>query len=345
MEFIDCILCNTSDTRLLVKKNSFNVVQCKDCDLVYLNPRLNKTELAKLYNVSTNPTIESITVKKRSVKHDKHKINKFQIAISLLKRYKRDIQNVFDLGCSTGIFLGMIAKEGWTPYGSDVNRSIVEKNQMIYGDQVKLQTGNEIDFPDKYFDAVTLFDSIEHMPNPINTLKEVTRVVKDDGLVVISTPNVNGLFPRLTFYLLCKFFGAWEHPTPPGHVFQFSKKTLRKTLEKAGLEWGDSKNFEVFKPYTIGELENSIINVLRKSNINTAKNHVHRTYPNKTVNCDNNHAFIKSFSLIKKIPRLLIRGYSLALVNTIYPIARLLGLGDSMVVVARKARKVGVKNI
>ncbi len=345
MEYINCMHCNTNDTRLLIKKNSFNVVQCKDCDLIYLNPRLNGTELAELYNLTQDSNVERISISQRDVGHDAYKINKFQIAISLLKRHKKDIQNVFDLGCSTGIFLGMVAKEGWTPYGSDVNRSLVEKNQMSYGNQVKLQVGNGIDFPDQHFDAVTLFDSIEHMPNPINTLKEVARVVKDDGLVVISTPNVNGLFPRLTFYLLCKPFGAWEHPTPPGHVFQFSKKTLRKTLEKAGLEWGDSRNFEVFKPYTVGELENSIINALRKNNINTAKNLVQDARPNGTVNCDNNHAFIKSFSLIKKLPRLLIRGYSLASVNTIYPIARLLGWGDSMVVVARKARKVGVKNI
>ena len=333
------------DTHLLVRKNTFNVVQCNGCGLVYLNPCLDSVELAGLYNISEGSTVEMINVSQKDVGHDAHKIKKFKIAIRLLKKHKKDIQNIFDLGCSTGIFLELIAKEGYTPFGSDVNRNLVQENQKRYGDHVKLQAGNRIDFPDKYFDAVTLFDSIEHMPNPISTLKEVARVVKDDGLVVISTPNVNGLFPRLTFYLLCKPFGAWEHPTPPGHVFQFSKKTLRKTLEKAGFEWGDSRNFEVFKPYTVGELENSIINVLRKNNINTAKNLVQDTRPNGTVNSDNNHAFIKSFSLIKKLPRLLIRGYSLALINTIYPIARLLGLGDSMVVIARKARKVGVKNI
>ena len=339
------MLCDTNNTRLLVKKNSFNVVQCKGCDLVYLNPRLNGTELAELYNLSQGSNVERISISQKDLGHDAYKINKFQIAISLLKRHKRDIQNVFDLGCSTGIFLGMIAKEGWAPYGSDVNRNLVEKNQMSYGDQVKLQAGNRIDFPGQYFDVVTLFDSIEHMPNPISTLKEVARVVKDDGLVVISTPNVNGLFPRLTFYLLCKPFGAWEHPTPPGHVFQFSKKTLRKTLEKAGFEWGDSRNFEVFKPYTMGELENSMINVLRKNNINTTKDLVQDTRPNGTVNCDHNHVFTKYFSLMKKSPRLFIRIFCLGMVTTIYPIARLLGWGDSMVVVARKGRKVGVKNI
>lgn len=331
------------DTHLLVKKNSFNVVQCNGCGLVYLNPRLGEDELAELYNVSANSTVERITVSQREAKHDVHKIKKFKKAINLLKKHKRDTQNIFDLGCSTGIFLGMVAKEGWTPYGSDVNCNLVEKNQVSYGDRVKIQAGNRIDFPDQYFDAVTLFDSIEHMPNPISTLKEVARVVRDDGLVVISTPNVDGLFPRLTFYLLCKTISAWEHPTPPGHVFQFSKRTLHKTLKKAGFEWIDSRNFESFRPYTVGELENSIINVLRRRNNNTTKNHGHETWSNETTKLDNNHVSIKAFFPVKKLPRLLMHEFCLWMVTAIYPLAKLLGYGDSMVIVARKARKVGMK--
>ena len=329
MEYVNCILCNTDDTHLLVKKNSFNVVKCNGCGLVYLNPRLDSGELAELYNISESSTVEKNSASQKDVRHDAHKIKKFKISIRLLKKHKKDIQNIFDLGCSTGIFLGMVAEEGWTPFGSDVNRNLVEENKKRYGNQVKLQLGEEIDFPDQFFDVVTLFDSIEHMPNPITTLVEVFRVLKNNGVIIISTPKVNGLFPALTYTFLGKTIGAWDHPTPPGHVFQFSENTLMKTLEKAGFAMIAAKDFAMYLPYTVGELENSIINVLRKGKQNTKYEFVQ--------NQNNSHVSIKSFPQVKKIPRLLIRVFCWGLVATIYPIARLLRSGDSMVVIASKA--------
>jgi len=335
MEYIRCILCNIDDTYLLVKKDSFNVVRCRGCGLVYLNPRLNEIELAGLYNVSPSSSVESITDSQRFTDHDAHKIKKFKIAIKLLKKHENDIEKVFDLGCSTGIFLGLVVNEGWVPFGSDVNRTLMEENKKRYGNHVKLQSGKRIDFPDKYFDAVTLFDSIEHMSDPLAILNEVGRVVKDNGLIVISTPNVNGLFPRLTYILLGKTIGVWEHPTPPGHVFQFSKNTLKKTVGKAGFEWIDSRNFQNFILYTIGELENSIINVFRRKKCNE-ETPVQKAVLHETVKLNNNHVRAVPLSLLKKLPRLLIRVFSWGLVIPIYSIARLIRKGDSMVVIARK---------
>lgn len=333
MESINCIICNTDDTHLLVKKNSFNVVKCNGCGLVYLNPRLVEAELAALYDVSPALIDKKISVGKRYTGHDAHKVKKFQIAINLLKRHKKSIQNVFDLGCSTGIFLELAAKEGWTPYGSDVNHNMVEKNRRIYGEHVKLQKGHKIDFPDCFFDVVTLFDSIEHMPAPIVTIKEAARILKDDGLLVVSTPNVDGLFPRLTYNLLCKTIGAWEHPTTPGHVFQFSPATLKKVLKKAGLKWVDYNDFAIHKAYTVGELENSIINAFKEMSKKTPDNKLDNQTKRKEKICKTNPITAQSLSL-KSIPRLLIRCLSWGLIVTIYPLAQLLGKGDSMLVIA-----------
>jgi 2-polyprenyl-3-methyl-5-hydroxy-6-metoxy-1,4-benzoquinol methylase len=298
---------------------------------------LSEDELADLYNSSKDLDIARIPSSRKGTGHDTQKIKKFKLAIQLLKMNKKDIENVFDLGCSTGIFLEYAAKEGWVPFGSDVNRILVEKNKEKYGNQIKLQVEGNIEFPDRYFDVVTLFDSIEHMPYPIDTLQEVSRVLKDDGLVVITTPNIDGLFPRLTYSLLYRTVGAWEHPTPPGHVFQFSTKTLNKILERAGLKLIDSKNFEIHMPYTVGELENSIIYALRN---NCHHHHTKNTdldlWSSETKECNNNYMLLNLYYSLKKLPRALIRGLCWSMVGLIYPIARVLKKGDSMVVVARK---------
>lgn len=335
MEHVNCILCSANNTHLLVKKNSFNVVRCNKCNLVYLDPRLDEAELTRLYNVPEDSDINSVAFGQKDIGHDKHKIKKFKMSIQLLKKNRKDIKNLFDLGCSTGIFLGMVAKEGWIPYGCEVNRGLVEKNQKRYGNHVKLQENGRIGFPDRYFDVVALFDVIEHLPDPIATLKEASRVLKDNGLIIITTPNIDGLFPIMTYALLCKTIGVWEHPTPPRHIFQFSKRTLIKTLEKAGFKCVDSRNFENYIPYTVGQLENSIIDVLRINNWSKEDNK-HVFGKNNNAKNDNNRIMPSLFFPIKKLPRLMIRNSCWILVNTIYPLARLLRMGDSMVVIAKK---------
>lgn len=84
------------------------------------------------------------------------------------------------------------------------------------------------------FDAVTMWDVIEHVVDPVSTLVEVSRVLKNDGVLLMETPNIDGLFPRLS-YRLAETLNCWPHPEPPYHLFQFSKKTVRRLLQTAGM--------------------------------------------------------------------------------------------------------------
>ena len=251
-----------------------------------------------------------------------------------LKKYKEEVSNVFDLGCSKGIFLDMVAREGWVPYGSDVNHKLVEKNRKKYGEQVKLQSGIGTGWADRHFDVVTLFDTIEHLSEPISTLQECRRILKDDGLLVISTPNIGGIFPKVSYWLFGKTIGAWDHPEPPGHLYQFSKETLSRTLKKGGFRWLVCCDFEIYKAYTISELENSIVEALKR----------HMAGGNKdngggwnNFNSRERNELKKNGSLgIQKMPRLLVRFLSWSIVNAFYPVARITKNGDSMIVVAEK---------
>lgn len=341
MEHVNCVLCEIDDAHCLVRKNAFHVVRCNQCGLVYVSPRMDERELANLYNASEDSGVERITISQADPGHDTQKIRKFRIAMNLLKKRKNNIKKVLDVGCSTGIFLGLVAEAGWIPFGCDVSRKLVEKNRKKYGENIKLQVGQGIAFPDQHFDVVTLFDSIEHMPDPIAALEEAKRVTKDDGLIVISTPNIDGLFPRVTYQLFGKTIGAWEHPTPPGHVYQFSKKTLKNTLEKAHLRWVDFSNFEIYKPYTVGSLENAIIDAVRNKPDRTS--HIDRTSDQKENGAIHqwpvpaSQSSMSALSYVKKLPRLIVRGCCWSIVALIYPLARLLHSGDSMVVIAEKS--------
>ncbi len=88
----------------------------------------------------------------------------------------------------------------------------------------------ELDLPAASFDVITLYDSVEHLTDPVATLAAVRRLLVPGGIVHLVTPNVGGLQARLLGRL-------WYHYKPGEHLFYFAPRTLHATLEAAGLRW------------------------------------------------------------------------------------------------------------
>lgn len=88
-------------------------------------------------------------------------------------------------------------------------------------------------FPPESFDAVTLWDVVEHVRDPAEALRAVRRLLRPGGTLALSTPNLRGLFPRLS-QPVGRVTGYWTHPEPPAHLFQFSQATLSRLLERTG---------------------------------------------------------------------------------------------------------------
>lgn len=337
METVECILCNINDTETLVQKDSFNIVKCRHCDLVYVNPRLTPDELVMLYNKGAETTNVQLEIDRGNNNHDRHKVKKFDIALSELGTADKVNNKVLDIGCSTGVFMEMAERQGWMAYGVDVNKEHIENNRTKFDVRVSVQQGDTLDFQDAFFDVVTLFDVIEHLPHPLPFLAEVKRVLKPDGVLILSTPNVDGFFPKITYFLLGRTIGAWEHPTPPGHVFQFSRDTLRQVVKRAGFDVKRYRDFEIHPTYTVYELENSITKAIRKKIDQAEQPNVSTPVPDVgNVNVESTSSTGLHFS-IKKLPRLVVRAFSWLLVVAIYPLARWRGRGDSMIMVAKAA--------
>ncbi|MBN1446042.1 MAG: class I SAM-dependent methyltransferase, partial [Candidatus Omnitrophica bacterium] len=82
-------------------------------------------------------------------------------------------------------------------------------------------------FPDNFFDAVTMHAVLEHISEPIDALKEVHRILKEKGELIISVPNIWN-WERILFG---KFWWAWDIPR---HLWHFSPVSLKRLLKKAG---------------------------------------------------------------------------------------------------------------
>lgn len=332
---VSCNICGSNNSRLLVVKNFFRVVKCRECELVYVNPRLTEDALGGIYSEDYHIS-SSNEVKKEG------RQGFFEEKVARINQYQAG-GKILDVGCSTGLFLKEAKAAGWDAYGIDISKEAAQYARQNYGLKVTAGKLDGSEFEPAFFDAVTFWDSLEHVPDPYRDLLRVREILKPDGFIFISTPNIDGLIPRTTYCLCGKTFGIWEHPTPPGHIYQFSRKTLTALLNKAGFDLLDSYSENIPFRYTLGKLEEAAIDKIKewkgekRDNFNLPQ--VSNPREVESVG-DKNLPEHPSFGGIhRRIIRLLIRTWSWLVLFPLYNLTNFLKKGgDSIFVVARPSR-------
>lgn len=134
---------------------------------------------------------------------------------------------LLDVGAASGILLEQAAKLGFEGEGVEPSRSLAQSAQKA---GLKVHLGifphPEIKGP---YDVITLIDVIEHVPAPIPLLKDIAAHLKPDGVGVLTTPDVQSLVARL-------LGPRWWH-FRVAHIGYFSRETMKKALDAAGLEF------------------------------------------------------------------------------------------------------------
>lgn len=138
---------------------------------------------------------------------------------------------VLDIGCGNGHLIKRLAKMGWEVEGMDFDPKAVEycKSQGL---NAKAGDFFDLNYPSNYYDAVTLSHVIEHVPDPLKTLKEIHRILKPGGRVHMATPNsYSWMYKEL-------FHGDWLSLHPPAHIHIFNVDNLSRVVKDAGFELG-----------------------------------------------------------------------------------------------------------
>ena len=147
-----------------------------------------------------------------------------------------DLKNkkVLDVGCATGYLGKEFAKRGAEVTGIDIAKAALKKASEVLS-FVKLVDLNDgkLPFKDKTFDLIVASEVIEHLFKPSIILKEFKRVLKDDGKLIITTPNLLYWGHRLKF-LIGRFGYTEEGPFDVGHIHFYTYQTLTGDLHKSG---------------------------------------------------------------------------------------------------------------
>ena len=135
---------------------------------------------------------------------------------------------LLDIGCANGFFLDEARRRGWEVCGIEVSKWAVDYARKRLNLNVARGPIKRASFPDNSFDVVVMLDVLEHLTDPKHVLLEARRVLKDGGILYISTPDISSLMSKV---LRAKWWGINKF-----HLFYFSKHTFEKMLDACGFK-------------------------------------------------------------------------------------------------------------
>src|SRR5688500_18786373 len=147
--------------------------------------------------------------------------------IKILKLFeKTSDKKVLDVGCATG-YLGKKIKElGNQVIGIDISQKAVTKAKKVLNDAVVVDLNNQkLPFKDQDFDYIIASEVIEHLFDGGSFLHEIHRVLKSNGTLIITTPNISFWQHRYNL-LLGKFEYQKEGPFDESHIHFFNNSSL-----------------------------------------------------------------------------------------------------------------------
>lgn len=225
--YVQCNLCGADDTRQRYQLNGWNIVSCQRCGLIYVSPMPDVEFLRAFYTEEFYRGNQRLAGYADYLRDKEIHMLQFQAYWPLVRREFPTPGRVLDVGCALGFFLDMARAEGWETVGIELSEFAAQWARDNLGLDVRAGTLPDADFPQNSFDVVTLWATIEHLADPMATLKATYRVLKPNGLMLITTGEVEGVLDKLS-----KGPCMWYEP--PGHLYYFSTRTLGAMLQRAG---------------------------------------------------------------------------------------------------------------
>lgn len=216
-----------------ISDEAFKIKKCSSC-------HIGITELPTK-NFDPSPYYPKTYYGKVSVRF--HPVIEFLIGLSRWNRARKisslmkgKTGKVLDIGCGRGHMLSELRKRKWDVEGIEYSEKSSVFARKVLNLPIKICPDmNYSNYPDNYFDVITLWHCLEHIQDPKVLLATIQKILKKDGLLLIEVPSFSSWQAKLSR-------GKWFHLDAPRHFYHFSRKSLLKILK--------SNNFKVCEQST-----------------------------------------------------------------------------------------------
>jgi len=204
------------------------VVGCTRCGLVYVNPRLRSDLILEGYVEAEDPLFAAQNAAR--IRGFRKTLEGVARRLGLSAAGKR----VLDVGCAGGAFLVAARQMGFAVTGIEPARWMAAYGRKNYRLDIRdgiLEAGL---FEEHSFDVITLWDVIEHLPQPLETLRTVRSLLKPGGVLLVNYPDIGTLAART----LGRRWPFWLSV----HLIYYTRKTMTEQLRRAGFStlWFES---------------------------------------------------------------------------------------------------------
>jgi 2-polyprenyl-3-methyl-5-hydroxy-6-metoxy-1,4-benzoquinol methylase len=226
---VPCCCCSSLSFKTALNCEGFTFVRCKTCGLIQRNPQPLKEEITARYTKTFGKDYLSYEIENEN---SFLKLQQFALRDAGFDKLEKSLMlnksippSLLDIGCATGALLAYMRERGWRVTGVEISPS-AEYGRDVRGLDIRNLALEENKFPDESFNVVLASHLIEHLNDPFSFLSEVHRILKEEGHVFITTPNISGFQARL-------FGGRWRSAIFD-HLYLFSVHTLKKMLKNTG---------------------------------------------------------------------------------------------------------------
>ncbi len=225
-----CYLCKNS-LQPFLHKNGYDVYACSACGLKSTKLTVPYGQfIKKFYTAGYFTGISSAGA------YSNYAVDKPYIArtmgkfLTALKGVLPPPGRLLDIGCAYGYFVELAIAAGYDAYGIDPSSHATTRAKQRLNGRIQEGTIGSVKFPpDTHFDIITMLDVVEHLADPRTDLRHVSRLLTDDGRVLIATGDTESRTAKL-------LGRRWTFYIPPQHLFFFNRKNFTTLLLESGLE-------------------------------------------------------------------------------------------------------------
>ena len=215
-----CLCCGQNRNKAIYAAGVISLRRCLVCDLVFSDP---------MAAVDPSYYQEHIVYARKTIREARaEQMHLDPRRLAWMTALTQPRAKLLDIGCGSGAFVAHARNAGRDAYGIDFNDQEISVGRSAFQLDGFLMTGDVLAMPDSWseFDLITMFEVIEHLPNPRQVIQEAFRRLKKGGHLAISCPNEKRWQPAGRIFV----------DYPPHHLTRWTPRGLQHFLEANSFE-------------------------------------------------------------------------------------------------------------